>query len=88
MKLVVQIVAALLISGLIGWAAYNPTDLRHKAFGTTREENDKIWRDAGFETNQSPQSSSVRSKSTSAKSAGTPTTKSPGVNQILKSTAK
>jgi len=48
MKLILQIVAAILISGLIGWAAYNPTDLRNKALGTTPEENDKAFRDAGF----------------------------------------
>ena len=38
MKLFVVVTAAILCAGLIGWAVFDPTDLRHKTVGYSQQE--------------------------------------------------
>ena len=42
-KIFVFIIAAILLSGLIGWAIYDPDDLRHKTIGYSEEEQKAAW---------------------------------------------
>src|SRR5437660_11587374 len=44
MKLFAVITAAILCAGLIGWAVYDPDDLRHKTIGYSQQEINNSWK--------------------------------------------
>jgi hypothetical protein len=45
MKLVLQISAAALVVGLIGWGVSDPTGFRHKFWGYSQEEQKAAWQE-------------------------------------------